>query len=388
MVLNDQNHMRYTILSLLLSVTALSSFGQITTLGSITHDAMQRDYRLYVPSVYDGSEEVPLVINLHGYTSNAFEQEIYGDFRPVADTANFIVIHPEGTLDNTGTTFWNAFGSPNETVDDVGFVSALIDSIASEYNIDMNRVYSTGMSNGGFMSYKLACDLSYRIAAIASVTGAMIDPSLVPCNAVHPTPVMQIHGTADPTVPYLGSVGVLGAQAGVDYWVSYNNCNSTAIETAVPDIDQTDGCTADHFLYESGDQGSTVEFYRINAGGHTWPGSNPFLAFGVTNMDFSASGEIWRFFSQYELDVLSTDILDAQIEDALQVYPNPSTSTFIMEFDKSETRTIEVYNAVGQLLQAEQTTGLKYVLELEEVGVYLLSVTSEQGRINKKLIRE
>lgn len=380
--------MRYTILTVLFSFAALSSFAQTTTLGSITHDAMQRDYRLYVPAIYDGSEEVPLVINLHGYTSNGFEQEIYGDFRPVADTANFILIHPEGTLDNSGNTFWNAFGSPSETVDDVGFLSALIDSIASEYNIDMNRVYSTGMSNGGFMSYKLACDLSSRIAAIASVTGAMIDPAFLPCGAVHPTPVMQIHGTADPTVPYLGSVGVLGAEAGVAYWVNYNNCNATAIETAVPDIDQTDACTADHFLYSGGDEGSSVELYRINGGGHTWPGSNPFLAFGVTNMDFSASGEIWRFFSQYELDVLSTDILDEEIENSLNVYPNPSTSTFIMEFDKSETRTVEVYNSMGQLLQTEQTTDTKFVLELEEFGVYLLSVTSEQGRITKKLIRE
>jgi polyhydroxybutyrate depolymerase len=291
-------------------------------------------------------------------------------------------------LDNSGITFWNAFGSPNEAVDDVGFISTLIDSIASEYNIDMNRIYSTGMSNGGFMSYKLACDLSYRIAAIASVTGAMIDPAFLPCSAVHPTPVMQIHGTADPTVPYLGSTGVLGAQAGVDYWVNFNNCNTTAVEMTVPDIDQTDGCTADHFLYNGGDQGSTVEFYRVNAGGHTWPGSNPFFAFGITNMDFSASGEIWRFFSQFELDVLSTDINDPKLEAQVSIYPNPSTGNFVVEFDRIDERTLEVYNAVGQLVFSDQIQESTTKIELSESGIYILTVICKEGAFSKKLVRE
>ncbi len=380
--------MRQFFIAFLLLFSTLASTAQTTFIGSITHDGLQRDYRLYIPAVYDGSEEVPLVMNLHGYTSNAFEQEVYGDFRPVADTANFILVHPEGTMDNTGTTFWNAFGSPSETVDDVSFLSALIDSIASEYNIDMNRIYSTGMSNGGFMSYKLACDLSYRIAAIASVTGAMLDPTFLPCNPVHPTPVMQVHGTADPTVPYLGSLGVLGVEAGVSYWADFNNCNSTAIETAVPDIDQTDGCTADHFLYSGGDQGSTVELYRVNGGGHTWPGSNPFITIGVTNRDFSASAEIWRFFSQYELDVLSTGIEESAITESVNIYPNPSTGSFFIEFDKRVRRTIQVYSSVGQLLISKENQDKKIELEVEDSGVYFLTVRSELGIFTEKLILE
>lgn len=380
--------MRQFFIAFLLLFSTLASTAQTTFIGSITHDGLQRDYRLYIPAVYDGSEEVPLVMNLHGYTSNAFEQEVYGDFRPVADTANFILVHPEGTMDNTGTTFWNAFGSPSETVDDVSFLSALIDSIASEYNIDMNRIYSTGMSNGGFMSYKLACDLSYRIAAIASVTGAMLDPTFLPCNPVHPTPVMQVHGTADPTVPYLGSLGVLGVEAGVSYWANFNNCNSTAIETAVPDIDQTDGCTADHFLYSGGDQGSTVELYRVNGGGHTWPGSNPFITIGVTNRDFSASAEIWRFFSQYELDVLSTGIEESAITESVNIYPNPSTGSFFIEFDKRVRRTIQVYSSVGQLLISKENQDKKIELEVEDSGVYFLTVRSELGIFTEKLILE
>ena len=164
-----------SVFAFLLVQTAWSQ----TLLKSIVHDGIQRDYRIYVPSIYDGSMEVPVVFNIHGYGSNAFQQEAYGDFRPIADTANFILVAPDGTLDNSGTAFWNAFGSPTETVDDVGFISALIDTLAEDYSINLNRVYSTGMSNGGFMSYKLACGLSSRIAAIASVTGAMIDPAFL-----------------------------------------------------------------------------------------------------------------------------------------------------------------------------------------------------------------
>ena len=215
---------------------------------TVMHDGIQREYLLYVPDIYDGSTEVPLVFNLHGYGSNAGQQEFYGSFNAIADTANFVLVIPDGTTDASNTAFWNAFGVPTETVDDIGFVSALIDTIAADYNIDLNRVYSTGMSNGGFMSYTLACQLSNRIAAIASVTGTMVTPNLNACNAQHPTPVMQIHGTADATVPYLGNAqGFVAVEALVDYWVAFNNCNPTPVETAVPDIDQTDLCTADPF---------------------------------------------------------------------------------------------------------------------------------------------
>ena len=349
------------------------------------HDGIQRSYRVYEPAIYDGSEAVPLIINLHGYTSNAFEQEVYGDFRPIADTANFILIHPDGTLDASGTTFWNAFGSPSETVDDIGFISALIDTIASDFNIDLNRVYSTGMSNGGFMSYRLACELSHRITAIASVTGAMLNPAFISCNPVHPTPIMEVHGTADPTVPYLGSGGVLGVEAGIAHWVDFNNCNMTAVQTAIPNVDLTDGCTADHFVYSGGDAGSSVELYRINGGGHTWPGSNPLISIGVTNRDFSASKEIWRFFSQYSLDGL-VGIDEQQSENPLVVYPNPSNGNVALRFENAEKRTIQVHNATGQLVKQTNFNGSSFEFELESSGVYFLTVISEKETFTQKLI--
>ncbi|HAP69736.1 MAG TPA: hypothetical protein DCR04_08430 [Flavobacteriales bacterium] len=354
---------------------------------TILHDGLTREYRLYVPNVYDATEAVPLVFNLHGYTSEAFEQEVYGDFRPIADTANFILVHPNGTLDNSGTRFWNAFGSPLETVDDIGFLSALIDTIASDYNVDLNRVYSTGMSNGGFMSYTLACQLSNRIAAIASVTGTMVTSNLNACNAQHPMPVMQIHGTVDPTVPYNGNAqGFVAVEDLVDYWVAFNNCNPTAVETAVPDVDMTDGCTADRFVYSGGNAESSVELYRINGGAHTWPGTNPFFStLGVTNQDFSASVEIWRFFSQYRLNEL-VGVEEVKNESSFSVYPNPSENVFTLQFEKVANRSIEIHNSAGQSVKQFNTNSNSLELNLEESGMYLLTVISEEGILTKKLI--
>ena len=194
--------------------------GQTTINGSFVFEGATRTYRLYIPASYNPSAPAPLLFNLHGYGSNNVEQELYGDFRPISDTAGFIITHPNGTVDQSGNRFWNTFG--NSSVNDLGFLSALIDTISAGYSIDSGRIYSTGMSNGGFMSYELACFLSHRITAIASVTGSMIWLKLQTCNPQHPTPVMQIHGTADLTVPYAGNFAFVHIDTLVKYWVNFN----------------------------------------------------------------------------------------------------------------------------------------------------------------------
>ena len=214
------------ILLLLLGFTFPIS-AQQTINGSITHDEIQRNYILYIPEICDGSTAVPLVLNFHGYGSNATQQMFYGDFRDIADTEGFLLVYPEGTLSN-GDQFWNVGfpGNTSSTIDDVGFTEALIDELANSYAIDLDRVYSTGMSNGGFMSFLLACQLSEKIAAVASVTGSMTPDTLNDCNAQHPTPVLQIHGTNDSVVPYDGnSTWTLPIVDLVSYWVNYNNCD-------------------------------------------------------------------------------------------------------------------------------------------------------------------
>jgi polyhydroxybutyrate depolymerase len=283
------------IIALFSFLLVSAGLAQTSFSGSFQHNGIMRTYSVYVPAIYSPATPVPLLFNLHGYGSNNIEQEFYADFRPVADTAGFIIVHPNGTLDGQNKRFWNTFGS--SAVDDIGFLSALIDTISESYNINPNRIYSTGMSNGGFMSYDLACALSNRIAAIASVTGSMTYARFISCNASHPMPVMEIHGTADGTVPYAGNVLFAPIDSLVNYWARFNNCALTPAIAQVPDINTTDGSTAEHYVYDHGDFGSKVELFKIIGGGHTWPGAP--LTIGVTNRDFKASTEIWRFLSRY-----------------------------------------------------------------------------------------
>ena len=292
----------------LLICLPLFTFGQQTINASINHGGLERDYTLYIPASYSAGNEAPLLFNFHGYTSNAWQQAFYSNFNTVADDEGFIIVYPEGTLDNTGTSHWNV-GWGGSTVDDIGFTESLMDSISKEYSINQDRIYSTGMSNGGFMSYQLACELSDRIAAIASVTGSMNTGWFNSCNPNHPMPIMEIHGTADGNVPYATIPSIM------DFWANFNNCNSSAIVTNVPNTSTTDGCTAEHQIWENGTNGATVEHYKIIDGEHSWPGA--LFSNGITNQDINAAEKIWEFFNKYDINgVISTSTsLEENIKD-------------------------------------------------------------------------
>jgi polyhydroxybutyrate depolymerase len=357
-------------------------FAQTTVIDSIIHDGIYRNYRLYVPAAYNGSTAVPLVLNLHGYTSNATEQQFYGNFMPLADANNFLLVMPNGTRDNQNQTFWNAFGGSGP--DDVGFLSALIDSLNATYNINLNRVYSTGMSNGGFMSYKLACMLSNRIAAIASVTGTMSTVELNNCTPTRPVPVMEIHGTADATVPYNGGTGFTPIPNVMSYWVNHNNCNPVADSADVPNTNTTDGCTALHYVWSGGDNGSSVEHYKIIGGGHTWPGAA--FNIGVTNQDFDASTEIWRFFSQYNLTGINA-VNEQTTKSAFSVYPNPSADDFTLSFDNASVKTVTLINAVGQVVQRFTVADKQAVVSPAVAGLYIVTVSTPSTQYSQRLIK-
>jgi len=362
--------------TLLLSLCLpLLSIGQQTIDGSITFAGIQRDYILYVPEIYTPGEAVPLILNFHGYTSNAFEQLNYGDFRPIADTAGFIVVHPMGTVDLLGNTHWNV-GWGTSSVDDLGFTAALIDSLSAEYSINQDRIYSTGMSNGGFMSYHLACELSERIAAIASVTGTMNVNQPATCSPGHPMPVMEIHGTADATVPYTGNFLFGTTPAAVAYWVNYNNCEQTPSITSIPDTDGGDGCTAEHQVYTGGNNGSTVEHFKIINGEHTWPGS----AFGGvgTNQDIDACNEIWRFFSKYDIHGLinTTSVADVNLTKTVSVFPNPANDAMTIVWPGVETADYTVSSLTGQLVHKGSLSTGKNEIDLASVvpGMYMMTI--------------
>jgi len=370
--------------SILLS---FSCFSQQTINGTIVHDGIVRSYKLYVPSIYSGNMAVPLLFNFHGYTSNSNEQMIYGNFRNIADTANFLVVHPQGTLDLNNTTHFNV-GWGGSSVDDVGFTEALIDSLSAAYSIDQNRIYTVGMSNGGFMSFKLACELSNKIAAVGSVTGSMTPSTLVNCNASHPMPIIQIHGTTDPTVPYNGSAGWTASITNVlNHWATFNNCSSVPTIVNVPNTNALDGSTVEKYTYENGDNCSEVVHFKVTNGQHTWPGSIINLA--GTNFDINASVEIWNFFSKYDIFGLITcnpaTVNEQFVSEDFHLFPNPCSESLHVDLKIAESSYFEVYSLYGQLLKSGSISMNSNQIDLSNFDPqgYLLKIGGQYQRFIK-----
>jgi len=370
----------FSIAFLIIILTSISS-AQETINATLMHDNIEREYIIYIPEKYNSQEAVPMVLNFHGYTSSATQQLFYGDFRSIADRENFIVVHPQGTLDAFGNAHFNV-GWGGSQIDDVGFTSALIDHIASTYNINLKRVYSTGMSNGGFMSYHLACNLSDKIAAIASVTGSMSMPTFDNCALAKAVPILEIHGNADAVVPYDGSAIALPIEDVISFWITQNNCSETPITTPIEDIDTTDGSTVIHFIYQNGTNGSSVEHFFIDGGGHTWPGSNFLL--DQTNYDIDASQEIWRFFSQYDLDgiIESNSIEILSPKSNFQIYPNPTTDFLDIIKEDATFKEYYIFSAQGKLMQTGTIEDILSKIEISNLskGVYFFTLGTHLKR--------
>jgi polyhydroxybutyrate depolymerase len=369
-------NMKQKLLLPLFLLITLFSGAQVTVIDSIMSGGVYRNYRLYIPAAYNGSSAWPLIFNIHGYTSNASQEQLYTNFGPIADTAHFLMVYPNATVYNGQPTWNSGFGMP---VNDIGFLSNLIDSLDLTYNIDLNRVYSCGMSNGGYMSHTLACALSNRIAAVASVTGTMTPSQKSTCSPGRPVPVMQIHGTNDGTVPFYGSAYSIAIDSVVKYWRVNNGCNPTPVFNAVPNINTSDGCTADHFVYNGGSMGSSVEFYRINGGGHTWPFTYPI---GTTCQDFNASEKIWLFFRKYTLSqFVGVEELSAQKE--IRMYPNPADGYLTIEGENISSVIIMDLN--GRMISH---TGKKQIdVSGLSKGVYSVIIISGENRVVKKMVK-
>jgi len=222
----------------------LISSTQQTINYTISVDTVQRDFILYVPTSYTGNIDVPLVFSYHGLAGNAQNQMNEHDFRPVADTAGFIVAHPEGApIVGPDIQGWN-FGN-DSLADDVLFTSAMIDTIVADYSINIDIVYACGKSFGGYFSIYLAGQLSNRIPSIASVAGtklsALPDSLIIPEE--RPVSFLEIHGTDDFNLPYKGNQISVSVQAVLDHFVNHYNCDTVPSVTKLTDLDPNDGST-------------------------------------------------------------------------------------------------------------------------------------------------
>lgn len=266
----------------------------------LTHKGLDRYY--YIQLAHPEAEGLSSVLfNLHGYGSDAIEQMNYTNFNNLANTKenNFILIHPQGAPLNTALTssssHWNSGGwTIGSTVDDVDFIDTIIELVSQKYDLNQNRIYSTGMSNGGFMSYHLACNLSSKIAAVASVTGSMSSETYESCNPDHPTSILQVHGSIDVTVPFQGNsaLGMRSVNDVMDYWKLYNACDvdPTSIIIDYFDIE----IAVQHDTYSNCLNDVHVELYKIEGMGHTWPYKG---RYGI-----SATEIIWEFINTYDIN--------------------------------------------------------------------------------------
>ncbi|MDC0231099.1 alpha/beta hydrolase-fold protein [Aureispira] len=252
------------------------------------HNGADRSYILYKP--HNLPLNAPLVFVLHGYTSNSeFANFSYG-MNSVADTHSFAVCYPQGSKDNYNNSHWNANLNVS-TTDDIDFLCRLAANLQTQHLLDSQRTFACGMSNGGFMSYTLACEAPHVFSAVASVTGTMSAYDWNNCNASYPVPVLHIHGVDDNIVPIDGSLDTTSMWGGapevsdvVDYWATKNTC-STVDTLFIPQR-----TTA--FYHRNGINNSQVWFYRLNNWGHAWP----LPSLGAS---YNASSVIWSFFSMY-----------------------------------------------------------------------------------------
>lgn len=258
---------------------------------TLSHEGELRQYLTYIPEIYITSKlPAPLLFNFHGGSGSASGQVYTADFRPIADTANFILVYPEGTFGST----WNSSLPTNPQtkmfVDDFGFVDAMIKRINNDYSygVDTSRVYATGFSNGADISLALACVRSNKIAAIASVSG-LLDRHTAQNSNPSGVAIMSIHGTNDFSRPY--EYGLNGYYFSIDelntYWSSRNNFS---------DQPQIETYNAGNLVIELISFGDMIEHYKVVNGGHTW--------LDISRNGHTTNQKIWNFVSRFDINGL------------------------------------------------------------------------------------
>lgn len=273
---------------------------------TIEAGGIQRTYLLNLPPNYYNSSDFALIIAMHGGGGDAVQFESTSKLTDKANASGFVVVYPEGVESNRLLKIrtWNAgtcceYAMENN-IDDVGFISKLIDHLLASYKIDPKKVYATGHSNGGMLSYRLACELSNKIAAVAPNGCTMVVEQ--PCNPTRAVPVLHMHSVLDTNVPYMGGEGTGFTEvyyppldSVLNVWSQINNC-------ATPSQVLLDNSDYKFTTWSDCDNGTTIEYYLTKDGGHGWPGGLP----GGPNSDtpsavISANDLLWDFFQQYQL---------------------------------------------------------------------------------------
>jgi polyhydroxybutyrate depolymerase len=272
---------------------------------SVKVGEQKRTYLVHVPKKYDPDKPTPVVLAYHGAVTNGPIMMVYCELNRKADEAGFIVVYPNGTGNNDVALFWNAGGatglmSRNKT-DDVAFTAKLLDDLATVANVEKKRVYATGLSNGGMMCYKLAAELSDRIAAIAPVAGNQMFAKAEPKRAV---PVIAFHGTQDTLVPFesrgRGLLRPKSIEETAAMWGKINGCSEKPVVSEMPKK-EGEKVKVTRKTWEKGKDGSEVVLYVLDGGGHTWPGAAIKVGFLGETSSLSANDLMWEFFQKHPM---------------------------------------------------------------------------------------
>lgn len=365
-------------------------YGQQQLNRTLFFDGQNRSFIVYVPPSYDGSTQVPLVFNFHGGGGTSSSFIFTNDMRPIADTANFIAVYPQAAVDPTdGSNSW--LHKTPTTHNDVNFIEAIIDTLSNDYNIDNDRVYACGYSEGGIFSYELGCRLNNRIAGFASVSGSMLVDAfrvsyynLGNCSPIHPTAVLLIPGTSDFSPhssysglqPYYMSVNEI-----TTYWANHNNTDINPTVTSVPNTNTSDGSTVERRIWENGDNCVAIQELKVINGGHDWPGS-------YGNMDINASEEIWKFLSNYDVNGLincgSTKISVSNNKE-IEIFPNPSSDLLTIKFGNKKELNFKIFSSFGKIVMNGNINNNE-IIDVSELDpqIYILKIDEKSYKLIKK----
>jgi polyhydroxybutyrate depolymerase len=295
----------------LAQVLAVAFVPSNRTNGSLVSAGRKRTYLLHVPKSYDPATPTPLVVSIHGHSEWPAHQMQMTRWNDLADRHGFIVVYPSGTRFPRRWLTHGTPGSKGDPAPDAAFISALIDKLENEYNLDPRRIYANGLSNGGGMTFVLSCRLSERLAAVGMVSGAYLLP-WEECRPARPVPAIVFHGTVDPIVPYEGGpsnafeLPFPDIPAWVEALAGRNGCSAEPLE--LPARGAVRGVK-----FSGGASGAEVVFYTIAGGGHSWPGGGymPKILVGHTTRDIDATQTMWEFFQEHPLEEIASVAKDA-----------------------------------------------------------------------------
>lgn len=333
---------------------------------------VQRQYLVRTPDAYD--HEIPVLFFLHGLGDNITRLDNEFHFQQIADQLGWAVVIPQALNEGYGT-MWNA-GLTSSTTNDSGFLMALLDSLAQPYQLNLDSVFFTGFSMGGFMTHRMAIEYGDRIAACAPVSG-LITTYMANHTAVAPVRMLHIHGTSDPVVGYDGGSQYFGYQLGLsvenilNYWKNANDCTGEAQIDTLPDL-HNDGLRFVRYTY---DCGTDLQHIKVIGGNHTWYPSDD-------QYDIGYMTEIVKFFKGTNNTTSVTEHPEAS---NIMVCPNPSTGLFTVDI-KEDTR-VQVVDVLGRIVLNELLTKGIHQLDLQACpdGIYV--VREEAGAQVKVMVK-